>query len=107
MDEHVHYGSFGGRLFSNSRKRQQQAAPPPLWTLHPRKRTCLLRTPCGGEAAKAEHTSSADFAFPCCHHGPKESVFEEVRHLPEVGVATLKLLWHARAPHFTVMMKPY
>ena len=36
----------------------------------------------------------------------KESVFEEVRHLPEVGVATLNFLY-ARAPHFTVMMKPY
>ena len=43
------------------------------------------------QAAKAEHTSSVDFAFHAVIMDPKESVFEEVRHLPEVGVATLKL----------------
>ena len=75
---------------SRQRKRQQQAAPPPLWTLPPpRKRTYRFWTPYGGRQRKAEHTSSVDFAFHAVIMDPKESVFEEVRHLPEVGVATL------------------
>ena len=62
VDEHVHYGSFGGRLFETAEA-----------------------------AAAGGTTSSVDFAFHAVIMDPKESVFEEVRHLPEVGVATLKL----------------
>ena len=87
VDEHVHDGSFGGRLFETA----EAAAAGGTTTIvdfAPRKgRKCFSPS----EQPKAEHTSSVDFAFHAVIMDPKESVFEEVRHLPEVGVATLKL----------------
>ena len=90
VDEHVHYGSFGGRLFETA----EAAAAGGTTTIvdfAPQEKDVPLLDAIRRQAAKAEHTSSVDFAFHAVIMDPKESVFEEVRHLPEVGVATLKL----------------
>lgn len=90
VDEHVHYGSFGGRLFETA----EAAAVGGTTTIvdfAPQEKDVPLLDAIRQQAAKAEDISSVDFAFHAVIMDPKESVFEEVRHLPEVGVATLKL----------------
>ena len=98
VDEHVHYGSFGGRLFETA----EAAAAGGTTTIvdfAPQEKGVPLLDAIRRQAAKAEHTSSVDFAFHAVIMDPKESVFEEVRHLPEVGVATLKLFMAYKGSH--------
>ncbi len=81
VDEHVHYGSFGGRLFETA----EAAAVGGTTTIvdfAPQEKDVPLLDAIRRQAAKAEHISSVDFAFHAVIMDPKESVFEEVRHLP-------------------------
>ena len=97
VDEHVHYGSFGGRLFETA----EAAAVGGTTTIvdfAPQEKDVPLLDAIRQQAAKAEDISSVDFAFHAVIMDPKESVFEEVRHLPEVGVATLKLFRAYKGP---------
>ena len=99
VDEHVHYGSFGGRLFETA----EAAAVGGTTTIvdfAPQEKDVPLLDAIRRQAAKAEHISSVDFAFHAVIMDPKESVFEEVRHLPEVGVATLKLFMAYKGTSF-------
>ncbi|WP_418565363.1 dihydropyrimidinase [Pyramidobacter piscolens] len=90
VDEHVHYGSFGGLLFDTA----DAAAVGGTTTIAdfaPQDAGVPLIEAIERQAAKAKGTCSVDYAFHSIIMDPKDSVFEEIRKLPEIGVATLKL----------------
>lgn len=90
VDEHVHYGSFGGLLFDTA----DAAAVGGTTTIvdfAPQDVGVPLIEAVERQAAKAEGKCSVDYGFHVIIMDPKDSVFEEIRKLPEIGVATMKL----------------
>ncbi|EEG72780.1 dihydropyrimidinase [[Clostridium] hylemonae DSM 15053] len=99
VDEHVHYGSFGGRLFETT----DAAAAGGTTTIvdfAPQEKGVPLIDAIKKQAAKAQGTACVDFAFHGIIMDPKESVFEEIAQLPEVGVSTLKLFMAYKGTDF-------
>lgn len=99
VDEHVHYGSFGGRLFETT----DAAAVGGTTTIvdfAPQDKGVPLIDAILKQAAKAEGTASVDYAFHGIIMDPKESVFEEIPKLPEIGVSSLKLFMAYKGTDF-------
>lgn len=99
VDEHVHYGSFGGRLFETT----DAAAVGGTTTIvdfAPQEKGVPLIDAIKRQAAKAEGTASVDFAFHGIIMDPRDSVFEEIPLLPQIGVSTLKLFMAYKGTDF-------
>lgn len=99
VDEHVHYGSFGGRLFETT----DAAAVGGTTTIvdfAPQEKGVPLIDAIKKQASKAEDTASVDYAFHGIIMDPKESVFEEIKQLPEIGVSSLKLFMAYKGTDF-------
>lgn len=99
VDEHVHYGSFGGRLFETT----DAAAVGGTTTIvdfAPQDKGVPLIEAIRRQAAKAEGTACVDYAFHGIIMDPQDSVFEEIPRLPEVGVASLKLFMAYKGTDF-------
>lgn len=99
VDEHVHYGSFGGLLFDTAGA-AAVGGTTTIVDFAPQERGVPLLDAIRRQAAKAQDVCPVDFAFHAVIMDPKESVFEEVRHLPEIGVATLKLFMAYKGTDF-------
>lgn len=99
VDEHVHYGSFGGRLFETT----DAAAVGGTTTIvdfAPQDKGVGLIDAIKKQASKAENTASVDYAFHGIIMDPKDSVFEEIPGLPDIGVASLKLFMAYKGTDF-------
>lgn len=99
VDEHVHYGSFGGRLFETT----DAAAVGGTTTIvdfAPQEKDVPLIEAIKRQAAKAQGTASVDFAFHGIIMDPKKSVFEEIPQLPKIGVSSLKLFMAYKGTSF-------
>ena len=99
VDEHVHYGSFGGKLFETT----DAAAVGGTTTIvdfAPQEKDVPLIDAIKKQASKAENTACVDYAFHGIIMDPKESVFEEIPKLPETGVGTLKLFMAYKGTSF-------
>lgn len=90
VDEHVHYGSFGGLLFDTSHA-AAVGGTTTIVDFAPQDQGVPLIEAIERQAAKAKDTASVDYAFHGIIMDPKESVFQEIKDLPSIGVATLKL----------------
>lgn len=99
VDEHVHYGSFGGLLFDTSHA-AAVGGTTTIVDFAPQDQGVPLIEAIERQAAKARDTASVDYAFHGIIMDPKESVFDEIRHLPEIGVATLKLFMAYKGSSF-------
>lgn len=99
VDEHVHYGSFGGLLFDTA----DAAAVGGTTTIvdfAPQEKGVPLIEAIKKQAARAAGSSSVDYAFHGIIMDPKESVFQEIPKLSEVGVASLKLFMAYKGTDF-------
>lgn len=99
VDEHVHYGSFGARLFETT----DAAAVGGTTTIvdfAPQDKDVSLIDSIKRQAAKAENIACVDYAFHGIIMDPKDSVFEEIPQLSEIGVASLKLFMAYKGTNF-------
>lgn len=99
VDEHVHYGSFGGRLFETTHA-AAVGGTTTIVDFAPQEKDVPLLEAVRRQAAKAQGNSSVDFGFHSIIMDPKDSVFDEIVHLPEVGVSCLKLFMAYKGTSF-------
>ncbi|MGF7012469.1 dihydropyrimidinase [Lachnospiraceae bacterium PF1-22] len=99
VDEHVHYGSFGALLFDTS----DAAAVGGTTTIvdfAPQEEGVSLIDAIKRQEERARGQASVDYAFHSVIMDPKESVFEEIAKLPEVGVTAVKLFMAYKGTSF-------
>ena len=89
VDEHVHYGSFGALLFDTAHA-AAVGGTTTIVDFAPQDKDVSLLDAVRKQAAKADGNSSVDYAFHVMLMDPKDSVFEEIPRLPEVGVSAVK-----------------
>ena len=99
VDEHVHYGSFGALLFETSHA-AGVGGTTTIVDFAPQDQGVPLLEAISMQASKAENVASVDYAFHGIIMDPKDSVFDEIEHLPEVGVSSLKLFMAYKGTSF-------
>ena len=106
VDEHVHYGSFGALLFETSHA-AGVGGTTTIVDFAPQDQGVPLLEAIRIQASKANNVASVDYAFHGIIMDPKDSVFDEIEHLPEVGVSSLKLFMAYKGPASTAMTNPF
>lgn len=99
VDEHVHYGSFGSKLF-NTTDAAAVGGTTTIVDFAPQDKDVPLIEAIKKQASKAENQACVDYAFHGIIMDPKDSVFEEIPKLPEIGVASLKLFMAYKGTSF-------
>ena len=99
VDEHVHYGAFGGRLFETT-DAAAVGGTTTIMDFAPQDKDVPLLEAIRRQAAKAENVACVDYGFHGIIMDPKDSVFDEIERLPEVGVSSLKLFMAYKGTSF-------
>ena len=102
IDEHVHYGSFGSLTFETTNA-AIVGGTTTIVDFAPQPKGVSLKDAINMHNKNlAENVAMTDYAFHGVIMDPKDSVLEELKTLPEIGVSTVKLFMAYKGSNFYV-----
>ena len=90
VDEHTHFGSFGGLLFDTTAA-AAVGGTTTIVDFAPQEPGCGITEAVERHAAKAAGNSCVDYAFHSMVMQLQEDIFDQITHLPEHGVSGVKM----------------
>lgn len=90
VDEHTHFGSFGGLLFDTT-KAAAVGGTTTIVDFAPQELKCSITEAIERHAEKAAGTSCVDYAFHSMVMQLQNDTFEQIARLPEHGVSSVKM----------------